>query len=359
MHIIAAISGVLVVLFVLLDAFETVILPRRVNRRLRLTNLFFVIAWTPYRKFAKALKRQSSRDTVLAYFGPAMILVLLVCWAGGILIGFALMHWGLGSHIRQASGSRSLPSDLYFSGTTFFTLGLGDLVPVTAAERALTVAEAGVGLGFLAIVISYIPVLYQSFSQREVFVNRLTILTGCPPTPGAILSRYALYSPSELRALLDDWQIWTAELMDSMQSFPVLSHYRSQHTGQSWLTALTAILDTSALICHDPESIFEEGRPSAQLAFTLAAHASRDICSVLGLKVPPGIEERPDGTHHEHLLGWLTQRGLDENALSSALESIDLFREKYESFIVAMSEGLLSPVPAFCPICQPEPHFVM
>ncbi len=359
MRIGAAVLGAVLILSVLLDAFETVILPRRVTHRFRLTGLFFAVTWQPYRALAKKFKKKSLKDSFLAYFGPAMILVLLVFWAIGILLGFALIHWGLGTHIRQATGSRKFSDDLYFSGTTFFTLGLGDLVPTTGLERAITVLEAGVGLGFLAIVISYVPVLYQTFSEREVFVNRLNILTGSPPTPGAILSRYELYTPSELRSLLEDWQVWIAQLMDSSQSFPVLCHYRSQHSDQSWLTALTAILDTSALICHDPDHVFDEGKHSAQLVFTLAAHAAQDICSVLGFRPEPGVVERADGTHHEHLLGWLANRGLDEIDLESTMGSIDSYRHHYETFISSMSASLLIDVPAFCPVCAPEPHLAI
>lgn len=112
---------------------------------------------------------------------------------------------GLGSHHRLCPpglvarhGISSRPTAdghfttyLYFSGTTFFTLGYGDLVPTGAMGRVLSVAEAGIGFGFLAVVISYLPVLYQAFSRREIIISLLDARAGSPPSAGELLRRLA------------------------------------------------------------------------------------------------------------------------------------------------------------------------
>src|SRR5207248_1750142 len=143
----------------------------------------------------------------------------------------------------------SFTAYVYFSGTTFFTLGYGDLVPTGAWGRALSVAEAGIGFGFLATIISYLPVLYQTFSRREITISLLDARAGSPPTAGEFLRRLAdAKAVAGTGVLLADWERWAAELLESHLSYPVLSYYRSQHDNQSWVATLTMILDTSALV---------------------------------------------------------------------------------------------------------------
>src|SRR5207253_8686691 len=113
------------------------------------------------------------RESFLGFYGPLSLIALLVVWAAFLVAGFALLQWALGSHLRSPEGTADFFMDLYMSGTTFFTLGLGDVIPVTALPRAVAVVEAGMGFAFLALIISYLPVLYQAFSQREVKVSLL------------------------------------------------------------------------------------------------------------------------------------------------------------------------------------------
>src|SRR5262249_31799064 len=150
---------------------------------------------------------------------------------------------------------RSLAAYLYFSGTTFFTLGYGDLVPTGALGRALSVIEAGIGFGFLAVVISYLPVLYQAFSRRQIAISLLDSRAGWPPSAAELLRRLAdAHNEGGIGQLLVEWERWAAELLEIQLSFPVLSYYRSQHDNQSWVGTLTTILDTSALVIAGVEN---------------------------------------------------------------------------------------------------------
>src|SRR5205085_9571740 len=151
-HLLIGISGVLLIAFVLWEAFETIILPRRVTRRIRLTKFLYAITWRPWSAMARKIKKNKRREKLLSFYGPMSLLMLLAVWAIGLVLGFALVHWAIGSNFA-AGGDFSI--DLYFSGTTFFTLGLGDVTPSGTGGRALTVAEAGMGIGFLALVIGY------------------------------------------------------------------------------------------------------------------------------------------------------------------------------------------------------------
>src|SRR5439155_22732943 len=153
-----------------------------------------------------------------------------------------------------------------------------DVVPVSWPARAVTALEAAVGFGFLAIVIGYLPVIYQSFSRREVVISMLDARAGSPPTAAELLRRHAAdHTLDALDALLRDWEHWSAELLESHLSYPVLAYFRSQHDNQSWLGALTTVLDTCALVMVgiDGVSVWQ-----ARLTFAIARHAVVDIAQI-------------------------------------------------------------------------------
>src|SRR5436309_8086404 len=151
MTALAGVAGLVLVLGILWEAFETIVLPRRVARRVRLTRLFYRSTWIPWSALARGALAGQRREAFLAFFGPLSLLVLLTVWAAGLILGFALLQWAGGSAVQPMDGLSPFGADLYLSGTTFFTLGLGDVAPRTAVARALTVIEAGVGFGFLAL----------------------------------------------------------------------------------------------------------------------------------------------------------------------------------------------------------------
>ena len=132
------------------------------------------------------------RDSFLSVFGPLSLPCLFILWAVGLIAGFALLHLGLASPLNLAGGSRpSYPTLLYLSGETFFTLGYGDVTAASPAGRLLSVAEAGLGFGFMAVIIGYLPVLYQAFSRREVAISLLDARAGSPPSAAQLLLRLA------------------------------------------------------------------------------------------------------------------------------------------------------------------------
>ena len=255
MTVIAAVCALALIVGVLWDAFETIILPRRVRRRLRLTSVIYRLTWTPWALLGRRLRR--GREGALSLYGPLALLFLLAVWAVILIIGFAVLQWALGSRLLSPSGSISFGTDLYMSGTTFFTLGLGDVVPISPLSRAVTVLESGTGFAFLALVIGYLPILYQAFSRREVAISLLDARAGSPPTAAELLRRNAERgSVAALMSLLSDWEHWSAELLESHLSYPSLGYFRSQHEDQSWLASLTAILDVCALVLVGIVSIF-------------------------------------------------------------------------------------------------------
>ncbi|HZV81867.1 MAG TPA: potassium channel family protein, partial [Geobacteraceae bacterium] len=190
MAIVATIFGIALILLVLWEGFETIILPRRVTRRFRLTRFFYRGSWRPWVKMVRAFVPPRRRESWLSYFGPLSLLLLLSVWAGGLICGFALIHWTLGSALLSMDGDAGFLTDLYLSGTTFFTLGLGDALPRTPLARLLVVVESGMGFAFLALVIGYLPALNQSFARREVSISLLDARAGSPPTASEMLRRH-------------------------------------------------------------------------------------------------------------------------------------------------------------------------
>ena len=249
MHVVALIAGVLCVSIVLLDAFQTIILPRRATGRFRLTRIFYIVSWRPWRFVARRLHHPRKRETALSYYGPLSLILLLVVWAAGMVVGFGLIFYSMGSPFNDAAQPPNFYSDLYVSGTTLFTLGLGDVTPHSPWVRVLIILESGTGLGFLAVVMGYFPVLYGAFSRREVSISLLDARAGSPPTAAELMRRHSHQADGQaLTTLLVEWERWSAEILESHISYPLLCYFRSQHDNQSWISALTAILDTSALL---------------------------------------------------------------------------------------------------------------
>ena len=341
-------AGAAIFLIVLWDAFEAIILPRRVTRRFRLTRLFYKTTWTTWRFITGLIPRRKTRETLLSFFGPFSLLLLVAVWAFGLVFGFGLMQYGAGSAVVITGGQPGFLTDVYLSGTTFFTLGLGDVVPHSVLSRVLVVTEAGFGFGFLAAVIGYLPFIYGSFSKREVNISLLDARAGTPPTAGELLRRHAYPQGEEaLRSLLRDWESWAAELMESHLSYPVLAFFRSQHDNQSWIAALTAILDTCALVKAGIEDACQR---QAELTFAIARHAAVDLSQVF--KTPPRAlpHNRLPPEDLRRIRDMLAQHGVKLLDGPEADGKLAEFRDMYEPYLYALAEYLNLVLPPWIPV---------
>ena len=355
MRSIATIAGVFLLVVILWDGFETIILPRRVTRRVRLARLFYRSTWIPWSAVARRMKAGKRREAFLSIYGPLSLLLLFVLWAAGLIFSFALLHWAAGSAGGSLRESTSFWTDLYMSGTTFFTLGLGDITPHTRIARFITVLESGTGLGFLAIVISYLPVLYGAFSRREVNISLLDARAGSPPTAAELVRRHVRGQKLEtLGQFLRDWETWSAELMESHLSFPVLCYFRSQHDNQSWLSALTAVLDTCALLISCAEGAL---RWQAQLTFAISRHALVDLAQVLQIPPRPPASDRLSDEDLDQLRGLLASAGVPVCSTEGARQKSRDLRRMYEPYIIGFSERLLMPYPSWKPIAGPADNW--
>jgi hypothetical protein len=341
-------AGVILFLVVIWDAFEAIILPRRVTRKFRLTRMFYRDTWKLWKLMISFVRAPKSRETLLGFYGPISLLVLVGIWATGLVFSFGLMQFGAGSAVLMNNGPSSFNTDMYLSGTTFFTLGLGDVVPRSGLARFLVVTEAGFGFGFLAAVIGYLPFIYGSFATREVDISLLDSRAGTPPTAGELLRRHSYPNGQEaLSVLLKDWERWCAELMESHLSYPVLAFFRSQHDNQSWVASLTSILDTCALVIVGIEGACEK---QAELTFAIARHACVDLAQVFGESPVPLPYDRLTPENLRHIRTILAENGLKLRDDEAADQKLLKLRNMYEPYIYALGTYLSQPLPPWIPL---------
>jgi Ion channel len=349
MQILVALLGILLVAIVLRDSFETIILPRRVSARLRVSKIFYQVTWKPWAAAGRRLRQSAWRETFLSTYGPLSLIALFVLWGAILITGFALVLWAVGF-----DATLSGPGHLYVSGTTFTTLGIGDFTPHTDLARFVTVIEAGTGFGFLAVLISYLPVLYQSFSRREVAISMLDEWAGSPPSAGDLFRRAAESGEmAELMPLMARWEEWTAELLESQLSYQVLSYFRSQHENQSWVAALTAIMDFSALW----QASKQHGKSwQARRVYAIGRHALGDLSQVL--RAAPQFDA-PDRLSQAELSAMhevATAAGIDVD-LATFRERLSALRKGYEPYAIALGHELLMELPPWMPLDERQDNW--
>jgi hypothetical protein len=345
MRALATVFSVLLILAILLDAFEVVVLPRRVTRRIRFARAFYRATWIPSAALARRISSSRRRETYLGFFGPLSLILLLCVWAVGLIIGFAALHWSLGSSLNVVEGRASFATYAYFSGTTFFTLGYGDVTPSAPLGRALAVVEAGVGFGFLALIIGYLPVIYQAFSRREARISLLDARAGSPPSAAELLRRHG-QNVQELDQLLRDWEHWAADLLESHLSYPVLCYYRSQHNNQSWLTALTAVLDASALVMVGMDGASTR---QARLTFAMARHAVVDLAQIFNTPPREPVPDRLPSDELNRLRAALAAADVKLADGAAADQRLSELRRMYEPFVSPLADFLFIPLPPWVP----------
>ena len=334
----AGICGVVLILFILVDAFNTIVLPRRVHRTFTLTGLFYRVTWPPFAGLGRLFGSGGRREEYLSIYGPLSLLLLLVTWAASLIVGFGLFQYALAMQI--AGKVAAFGQCLYTSASALFMIA--NSIPSNQGGRWVETVKAGVGFGLLGLTVGYLPVLYQSYSSRELRISLLDARAGSPPTAGELLKRQAEES-ALLQNQLAAWEEWTGELLQEQLSYPMLAYFRSQHQNQSWIAALTAILDTSAvvLLCSDGNL-----RHQAQLTFAIGRHALVDLATVFRARPCP-CPERIDDATLERLKLELARCNTCLHHDRLTAESLVRFRRMYEPYAWSLSTHFLMALPAW------------
>jgi len=266
--------GLILIGWVLNDVFNTVILPRPTPARYRPAGLLTRNSWTVWRRLADASKTPDKRERRLGIFAPAIVMVLLGLWIVLLILGFGLVMHSLGADIQPPLPD--LWSAFYFAAVTLLTIGYGDFVPVATASRVASIAAGGVGLGIVALTITYLFSLYANFQRRELQVVTLDARAGAPPSGTTLLVTCAAFDDDavELEAIFDEWERWSAEVLESHLAYPILMFFRSTHDHESWVSAIGAVLDAATLLLTTVE-----GGPRGQATAThgIGAHLVEDI----------------------------------------------------------------------------------
>jgi hypothetical protein len=343
-RILVGVLGGALVALMLVEIFLAFLLPRRVKRDPRIVRAVFAWGWRPWRRMARRLPERAA-DTMLGIYGPLGLLANLVLWVAGLMLGYACLQWALGSHLHLVRPV-GFGDDFFFSAASLVSSGTAELSAQTTGARLVQVIDAASGLAVLAIVISYLPALFQAFSQREATVSQLDARAGSPPTAGRLVARSTERGGwPALSGYLREWETWVAELMETHLAYPVLAFFRSQHIHQSWLASLSTVLDSCALtIAAAPAGTVDPAR----FTFAIARHAVVDLSYTFRVTpTPPPVDRLPAGDF-EQLLDILRAAGVPLGAEPEEIHArLTRMRELYEPYVYPLGVALELPLPAW------------
>lgn len=269
-------AGAALVLATFASAVRTVILPRGVPAKIA-TAVFLAVRWLFRMRLGRAPTYEKS-DRVMAPYAPLSLMALVVTWLTVVLTGYALMFRSLGAEWREA---------VITSGSSLLTLGFAD--PTDAPSVLLSFSEAAVGLTLLALLITYLPSLYNAFSRREAAVALLEVRAGSPASGVEMIERFARIEwMGGLQRVWERWEGWFVEVEETHTSFPALVFFRSPQPYRSWVTSAGAVLDAASLTA----STLKEDDADAELCIRAGYLALRAVADFFGISYDP--RPKPD-----------------------------------------------------------------
>ncbi len=329
MRIVVGIVGAALVALMLSEFFVTFMLPRRVKRDPRIARGLNGLLWRPWRALARQMAPPTA-DTLLGLFGPLALIVQLVVWALGLIIGYGLIEW--------AVTGGSLTTQALLSSALFLSAGAAE---GSVGLRALELIEAATGVGVLFIVIGYMPSVYSAFSRRETAVSQLATRAGSPPAAATLLHRAAGREQwRDLERDLQGWEEWAAELMETHLSYPLLAFYRSQHGNQNWLAALTAMVDVAAFV---KATLPADEVEAADITFRIGRHALADLA--LQFRLDPVPVDRLADEDFDDLFEIVHRSAATNTDRDAARRHLDRLREEYEPNAQALADFLALELP--------------
>lgn len=265
--------GFVIVVITIMSAIRTLVLPR--SARDNLARFVFVVIRQFFKLRLWFTSSYDRRDSIMALYAPLSLLVLLVTWLVCVTIGFAAMFW--------ATGIESWVESFTLSGSSLLTLGYA--TGKTPFQTFLSFSEATIGLILIALLIAYLPTIYNAFSRRESAVKLLEVRAGAPPSPIEMLIRYErIRWLQNMDSFWEEWERWFAELEESHTSLAALVFFRSPRADQSWITAAGAVLDGAALLLS---TLDVPWNPQAALCIRAGYLTLREIAAFFGIPSHP------------------------------------------------------------------------
>lgn len=281
MTVVEVVVGLVIISLIGFDVFTSIIVPRPAHRGLRLSAYLVRFTWPVWRAAFLGLRSEQTRESYLGVYAPAAVVLSLLMWLVGLIVGFGFILFALRWQIRPPPDS--LWTAMYFAATALLSSGFGDWVPVRGLSRIVALFAAGAGLAAFAVVIAYLFSLFASFQRRENFVIVLDASAGAPPSGVQVLETHAeVETRHHLANLFAAGQSWSADILETHLAYPILNFFRSSHRDESWIGALGALLDSAALhlstIVGDPSN-----RGQAKLMIEVGTHLSEDLVHYFGI----------------------------------------------------------------------------
>lgn len=325
--------GVSVVGWALRSAVETVILPR--SSQNTLARLVFRSTGTVFRFLANERRDFATRDRIMALYAPVSLLLLPAVWVATLLLGYMGMFWALGRTVGDA---------FHVSGSSLLTLGFAQVD--TVAERILAFSEATLGLGIVALLITFLPSIYAAFSRRETQVALLETRAGSPPTAIEFLVRYRrLDLLDQMPAFWERWEIWFAGVQESHTSYAALNFFRSPQPDQSWIVAAGTVLDAAALTLS---AVDVPRQPQAAMCIRAGYVALRRIADFFGILYDPDPQlDDPISIRREEFDG-ACERLIEEGVpvrpdRDQAWRDYAGWRVNYDTVLLALADLIMAP----------------
>jgi cbb3-type cytochrome oxidase subunit 3 len=334
MHVLSIVVGVLLVLTMVSDAVTTLIVTRGRSAPWRPTRIWYAGSWRAARAVAARLPVVGG-ESALSLYPAVSLLGLLLIWLAGLMLGWSLLYWGLKFSVDGASNFGTI---LYYAGTALLTPAFG--TAHGAAQRTLTLIETLTGLGTIALLISYLPALYGAYSKREARLLTLDDPLGARITPVRVIAVHS--GDGELDLLyrfFAEWEMWMAEVLESHVSYPMLALFRSQHRGQSWITALGVVTDAATLTCACVKGA-DQREP--YFAYRRGRRAVMEIAD--RLHVPAGEpEDWLTVANFEVAWNLLLSLGLPLKEKHQSWEELQVLRNTYGKRLQELMDFLVAP----------------
>lgn len=273
LRVVVFLLGLWVVLWTVISAIRTVVLPRSAVSSL--TRAVFAGTRSVFDLLAHDRREYEDRDRIMAMYAPVSLVLLPAAWLALVLVGYMAQFW--------ATGGYEITEAFAVSGSSLLTLGF---VPVeTTGERVLAFSEAVLGLGLVALLITFLPSMYSAFSRRESAVALLEVRAGSPPSAVEMMERLANIGwLDQLPAIWETWENWFTEVEESHTSYPALTFFRSPQSDRSWVVAAGTVLDAAALTAS---TLDIPRQPEAQLCVRSGYIALRRIAEFFGISFDP------------------------------------------------------------------------
>ena len=335
LRVVAAVGGFVLIVGMLSDAVATLIVTQGSSSIWRPTRIFYAVTWKLARRVAARLPDRAGEYSLNVY--PALSLLgLLVLWLAGLMVGWSLVYWGLD---QKLGGTREFGTLLYYAGTSLVTPVFGSAHG--ALVRLLTLLETLTGVVTIALMISYLPALYGAYSRREARLLTLDDPMGGRITPVRVIVLNAPGGDVEmLYRAFAEWEMWTADVMESHVSYPMLALFRSQHLGQSWVTALGLVTDAATLT-----SACVEGAQSREPYF-LYRRGRRTILEISSRLHVPGRGPQVSWLNEANFdLAWrgLVETGLPLRDKAEAWADLQVLRATYGDQLERLIDFLVAP----------------